>query len=741
MKDITITTYNGYSTVAGETTLTQVIKEIREGKNLAIVQRIEKLVHQGETEKADRTKKQLPYLTLTANYHQERLAYSIKNYNPVITIDIDKLKDEQIGPLRERIESDPDVLADFLTPKRHGFKVFVYLQSAWACKMRKATFSTREITYEQLEYYHAQMYKACQEHIEMRLGIPVDKSGKDIGRGFFTSFDTQAYLNTELMEKIEMVETSIIPPEKKEKKPGRKKEKSKGQASEDGETGTVEPWEKLEYRKALQTTRRSEKFEPGNRNTFLYTLGNRCYKKGLSEKSVQQLVRQDFAEAEIDIATPIHNAYLYTNKTEEAEKKKEDKKPVITQVLEYLEAHYDIRRNTILERLEFIDFEENASGMKGKYRPLRNKDYNSIFVNLQMAGISCFQNYLKAVIDSNYAKNFNPFESYFYGLKPWDRTTDYIGQLADTVKTKDTDFWKESLRRWIVGMVACALKEEAVNQYVLILYSEQGKGKSTWIRKLLPPELVEYYRNGMIDPGNKDDLLLLSNRLLINMEEFEGAKQGDIAALKRIITQESVTERKVYDVQAERYTRRASFIASTNNRQCMQDMGGNRRFLLSVLTEIDFHTPVDYEGVYAQAIYLLQNGYRYWYEGDEITGLNKRNEQHRMKEPVEENLYVYYRAATPTDIEVKWRPAAALMGTISLYGRIQANRQTQQVLVQVLERDGFPKRMNESGITEYAVIEFTPDQVSANSRRVEEKGEGRMEKGEGKGERQEELPF
>ena len=56
------------------------------------------------------------------------------------------------------------------------------------------------------------------------------------------------------------------------------------------------------------------------------------------------------------------------------------------------------------------------------------------------------------------------------------------------------------------------------------------------------------------------------------------------------------------------------------------------------------------------------------------------------------------------------------MGTISLYGRIQANRQTQQVLVQVLERDGFPKRMNESGITEYAVIEFTPDQVSADRR-------------------------
>lgn len=737
MKNIAITTYNGYSAVAGETTLTEVIKDIREGKNLLLIHKIEQLVQEGDIEKADRVKKQLPFLTLTANYQQKRLPYSILRYNPVITIDIDKLKEEQIAPIRTQIENDPDVLAAFLTPKRHGFKVFVYLQSVLACKLRTSVFATREITYSQLERYHAQMYKACQQHIEKRLGIAVDESGKDIGRGFFTSFDQQAYLNMELLKEIEPIETRIIPPEEEKKKPGRKEKKIGGQYAE--ETGTktanaedVSPREKMEYKKTLATTRRSEKFEPGNRNTFLYTLGNRCFKKGLSETVVQRLVQQDFGNAGIDVATPIHNAYLYTSKTEEAEKKKEEKQPVINQVLEYLETHYDIRRNTILDRLEFIDFEEKASKLKGKYRPLRNKDYNSIFVNLQMEGISCFQNYLKAVIDSNYAKDFNPFESYFYGLPPWDMTTDYIGQLADTVKTEDQSFWKESFRRWLVGMVACALKEEAVNQYVLILYSEQGKGKSTWIRHLLPPELGEYYRNGMIDPGNKDDLLLLSNRLLINMEEFEGARQGDIAGLKRIITQESVTERKVYDIQAEQYTRRASFVASTNNRQCMQDMGGNRRFLLSALTEIDFKTPIDYQGVYSQAVYLLQNGYRYWYEGTEISGLNQRNEQHRMKEPVEENLYVYYRASTPTDIEVKWKPAAALLSTISLYGRIQANKQTQQVLVQVLERDRFAKRVNESGITEYGVIEFTPDQVSTNCRRREENK---------KEEKQEKLPF
>ena len=106
----------------------------------------------------------------------------------------------------------------------------------------------------------------------------------------------------------------------------------------------------------------------------------------------------------------------------------------------------------------------------------------------------------------------------------------------------------------------------------------------------------------MIDPANKDDLLLLSTRLLINMEEFEGVKTGDIAELKRIIGQENVTIRKVYDTQAQLYPRRASFIGSTNNMQFLKDYGGNRRFLVIPVKTIDYRTPVDHKGVYAQAV-------------------------------------------------------------------------------------------------------------------------------------------
>lgn len=281
--------------------------------------------------------------------------------------------------------------------------------------------------------------------------------------------------------------------------------------------------------------------------------------------------------------------------------------------MDFLQAHYGIRRNMILDRLEFTVCNESSTSSAG-YRPMRGKDYNSIFVDLQLAGISCFQNFLKAVIDSDYAKEFNPFTDYLDRLAPWDGT-DYIGQLAETVQTEDQPLWTEGFRRWLVGMVACALREDEMNQLVIILYSEQGKGKSSWIRHLLPPEWKEYFYNGIIDPANKDHERLLSTRIIINMEEFEGVKPGELAALKRIIAQDNITQRKAYDVEAFTLARHSSFIGSTNNKQCLQDIGGNRRFLPVTVTTIDYRTPVIYCGIYSQALALLQSGFRYWYEG------------------------------------------------------------------------------------------------------------------------------
>ena len=714
MEQIPVTAYSGFSKVRGKINLGRVIGNIRNGVHAQNVFKVRMLVSQGKTEAANNVKRQLPFYTVTATYREKRLAYSMTGYNHVILLDIDDLPEDRLDGVRKKINGDTNTLASFLTPKGHGFKVFVFLKTEYAIRLRKRLAEkleeTGKVEFALLEKHHLEMYNECKRYYEELLGVKVDASGKDISRGFFTSYDDKAYLNEELMKEVDETVTNIVLPEEStEKKKGKKEKREK--AEKEKRKTEAEPWERMEFNKAVLAVKRISKFEEGNRDNFLFTLGNKCYAKGLDEEVAVRLAREKFGQQGMDVDTPLHNAYTYTDKTQKAAEKKEEKTDTINQVIDFLKTHYDIRRNVILDRLEYLDFNEKEEIWKGKFRPMRARSYNSIFLQLQLAGIKCYRNFLQAVIDSSYAREFNPFMDYIGKLKPWDGVTDYIGQLADTVQAEDQEFWRKSFRRWFVGMLAGALQEEAVNHLVIILYSEQGKGKSTWIRRLLPPEWREYYRNGMVEPGNKDHQILLSTHLIISMEEFEGVKPGDVAGLKRTITQESVTERKAYDIQAYNYVRHASFIASTNNRQCLQDIGGNRRFLPSAVKSLDYRTPVNYEGIYAQAYALLKEGYKYWYEGEEIEELNRHNEQHRMKDPVEENLFVYFRKPEEEDMHVKWMPAAAILSKIAIFGKIQVNRQTTQTLVLSLEKYRFETRRDNQGSIEYKVVDRMEDEI------------------------------
>lgn len=718
MENIPVTAYSGFSNVRGEITLRKVMENITKGMHAKLIFKIRMLVSQGKTEEANNVKKQLPFYTVTAKYREKRQAYSMTGYTRVTLLDIDDQPEEKLEELRKKINEDPNTLGSFLTPKGHGFKVFVFLKTDYAIRLRDALAAEDKVEFDTLEKHHLAMYNACKEYYEQLLGVEVDGSGKDISRGFFTSYDDKAYLNEELMKEVDEMLTGIVLPEE----PVRKKKSGKAVCTKvsaakasvgkvQADKAEAEPWERMEFNKAVLAVKRISKFEEGNRDNFLFALGNKCYTKGIDEEVAVRLVREKFGQQGIDVATPLHNAYTYTDKTYEALGRKQEKTDTINLVLDFLKKHYDIRRNVILDRLEYLDFNEKEEKWKGRFRPMRARSFNSIFLQLQLAGIRCYRNFLQAVIDSSYAREFNPFVEYIGKLKPWDGVTDYIGELADTVQAEDREFWKKSFRRWFVGMLAGALQDDTVNHLVIILYSEQGKGKSTWIRRLLPPEWKEYYRNGMVDPGNKDHQILLSTHLIINMEEFEGVRVGDMAGLKRIITQESVTERKAYDIQAYNYVRHASFIASTNNRQCLQDIGGNRRFLPSSVISLDYRKPVNYGGIYAQAYALLKQGFRYWYEGEEIEELNRHNEWHRMKDPVEENLFVYFRKPEPGDVHVKWMPAAAILSKIATYGKIQVNRQTTQTLVLSLEKYGFRTRRDRQGSTEYEVVDLMEDEV------------------------------
>ena len=179
MKSISITTYRGFSKVKGKCSLQELIGWVRSRQYANLIEKIGRLVSEGKTKEAENVKRQLDYFTVTANYHECRLAHSIAAYNDTSTIDIDKLREEELERIRALIEADEATLACFLTAKQHGFKILAYLTDLEAEAWRNSFFKTATITYDRLEQYHAGIYELTRKHYEKLLQTEVDTSGKD----------------------------------------------------------------------------------------------------------------------------------------------------------------------------------------------------------------------------------------------------------------------------------------------------------------------------------------------------------------------------------------------------------------------------------------------------------------------------------------------------------------------------------------------------------------------------------
>ncbi|MCB6634978.1 VapE domain-containing protein [Bacteroides faecis] len=717
MEIITITAYRGLSVVSGSIDIRKLFEFIRGSVYRDKIRRLRETMETGDTAKADRMKKQLPYYTVTATYAMERLAYSLVTYQDIIILDCDDMPAEKIPGYRQLVNDCPDTLGDFISPRMHGLKIFVYLTGEEPEALRAELNALGTIDLPTLERYHHRMYALASQKYEELLHTKVDTSGSDLSRGFFASHDPEAFLSPERLENVKPLTVRVTLPTEEECK-NKKRRKSTPQPPllpTQENAAPIDLQVQLDFRKAMEYTRRKERLETGNRDNFFYCLGNQCYRRHITEEEAVSLTRSSFGDIpDFDLEQPLRNAYQYTSKTDREEK--ESHEPKICKMIRFMDEYYEIRRNIVKELIEFrrkpTTTDEKASS---DFAILRAKDVNTFYINAQMKGISCSQNSLKALVDSDYAKPFNPFTHYFFSLPTWNGKTDYIAQLAQRVKTTDPDFFIDSLRHWLVGMVACAIDDKVQNQQLLLLHGGQGSGKSTFIRKLLPPELDTYYRCGMIIPENKDHLLQLSSSLIIDLDEFDTLPSWQMQSLKRLIVQGVVTERKVFDLQMNNFIRRASFIASTNDQHFLVDILENRRYLINTILSIDNSGPVNHQGIYAQALALYRQGYRYWYEKEEVTFLNKRNESFRQKDPVEENLFFYFRAAKGGEIQAKWYPASYLLSILSLNGRTQSNPQTQKTLVTVLEKNHFINRNGNYGVTEYKVVEYTPEEREANS--------------------------
>jgi len=310
----------------------------------------------------------------------------------------------------------------------------------------------------------------------------------------------------------------------------------------------------------------------------------------------------------------------------------------------WIRVNYDIRYNIVKSKYEI-----RTKGEDADFRLLQDEDINDMwfalkefqFKNASISGI-------RSLVESSSTPRFNPFVSYFNNLPEWDghnHILDYINLI--TVIDEQKHLWPKFFLKWFVAMIACALRDDIANHQCIVLVGEQGVGKTTIIKKLVPEELQDYYAPVQIDPRDKDSKIMTSEYLIINLDELESSTYQEIGHLKSLLTTTSVSARRAYGRYTLNYVRRASFIGSVNKANFLTDITGSRRFLVADVSKIDLDTQPDLTQMYAQGLAILNDGYRYWFTGDEIDEIEANNEKYAIVSQEKDAIMEYFE---PYDI-------------------------------------------------------------------------------------------
>ena len=329
------------------------------------------------------------------------------------------------------------------------------------------------------------------------------------------------------------------------------------------------------------------------------------------------------------------------------------------QLMDFLNAHYQFRYNTIMGYAEYRD----TSLHYMDWQPVDDRTMKGLTMKMRLAGIDARDHDVRRYVQSDLIRPYNPIGDYLWEqYDKWDGK-DHIRRLARTVPTKNPH-WEDGFCTWFLGMVRqwqVSNFAKYGNQAVPLLISTQGWNKTTFCEQLLPPELSWGYTGNLQMDDKRQVLQQMAQMLLINLDEFNQiSPKTQQGFLKNIITLSSVKIKRPYGRHVEDFPRRASFIATTNQADVLADPSGSRRFLSVELTgPIDVSTPPNYEQLYAQAMRALHQHEPYYFGPAETQEIQEWNRRFSVKTAAEQFFLDYFEPATD-EKDGQWISASAI---------------------------------------------------------------------------------
>ena len=384
--------------------------------------------------------------------------------------------------------------------------------------------------------------------------------------------------------------------------------------------------------------------EPSIHNSFMMTLDAEPY---FNSKAVAMKIDSHARSLNLTPNTGNNQQMIADSGTAEAknDNKKEDKNSVrsnIVSMMKLLESRYDFRYNTVMKYVEYLPKDKGWYG----YRPVEPRVQKRMTLEVQLADIRVSIKDVRNFLESDYIKNYNPIEEYlFQCYDKWDGK-DHIRALARTVPTANPH-WADWFYTWFLGMVdqwRGYSHRQYGNSVAPLLISKQGYNKSTFCRRLLPPELQWGYSDNLILSEKRQVYQAMAQFMVINLDEFNQiSPQVQQGFLKNLIQLPTLKYKPPYGSHVMEFPRLASFIATSNITDILSDPSGNRRFIGVELTgPIDVSVRPNYQQLFAQALTALHNGEKSYFDAEQVKLIMKNNCQFEVAEPIDQYFQLYF---------------------------------------------------------------------------------------------------
>jgi len=242
-----------------------------------------------------------------------------------------------------------------------------------------------------------------------------------------------------------------------------------------------------------------------------------------------------------------------------------------------------------------------------------------------------------AVLRVAQENRFHPVAEYLETLlKARDLDPIDLDEIGSYWGVQDDQLSCRMLRVMLLGAVARIFDPGTKFDTMVVFKGEQGRGKSTSLRKLFGPKwLVDTQQ-----PKHKDQLLVLHRCWCYEAAELDYmTSRKESGLIKGLLSSAVDTFLAPYGRFIEAHPRRSIMVGTCNRDDFLRDATGHRRFLVIETGQIDCdRIEADRDRIWRAAVRAYQEGEPAFLSAEDQEASNQRNKSFELENPFEASV-------------------------------------------------------------------------------------------------------